>query len=164
MDYEAALRRDLLAAFEFAHYRDNWVVPLSEVLDGETAEEAAWKPGPDMRSIGEIVLHLTVWVTDALRFLRGEQDAEGHPEVNWPALPSEWTEATWDDARQALFAELEALRAAIEMASPADLLERQGRNRSLFVEVLCRLIHSAYHIGQIVLLRECQEAGNHPQP
>lgn len=59
------------------------------------------------------------------------------------------TESDWNDARQALFVEMGKLHAAIETASPADLLERQGRNRRLFAEVLCRLIHSTCHTGQI---------------
>jgi hypothetical protein len=58
---EQAVRRDVLLALEYAYDQDDWVCPLSEALEGLTAQEALWMADLYPRCIWEIVLHVSVW-------------------------------------------------------------------------------------------------------
>jgi hypothetical protein len=67
-------------------------------------------------------------------------------------------EAAWVDAQRRLWDALSALHTHIEATPPAVLLDSGNAGYSQFADVLCRLIHNAYHIGQITKLRECRAA------
>ena len=160
------MRRDVLLAFEYAHNREDWVYPLADALAGVTAQEAAWKPSPDkpdpdMRCIWQIVLHMTAWTDNIVQ--RMAQRIQGEPpgkppEGAWPPLPATMDEAAWEDAQRRLWNALAALRAHIEATPPAALLDCGNVGYSQFADLLCRLIHNAYHIGQITKLREWRAA------
>ena len=138
----------ILTALEYSYLHDDWVNPLSEALDGVSAEGAVWRPGPESKGIWDIVLHLAVWNENIIeRMLTGEKcrPAEGA----WPAPPDVPDEAAWDAAKQRLWDSLEALRQYIE-ANPLDEMQGPYGMGDLF----CRFIHNAYHIGQITKARE----------
>ena len=83
---EQALRRDVLIAFEYSYQHDDWVYPLADALAGITVDEAVWTPGPDVKGIWDIVLHMAVWTENIVERMRsGERvrPAEGA----WPPLP-----------------------------------------------------------------------------
>lgn len=89
---EQAIRRDILVALRYSYDEDDWVAPLSEVLDGVTVEEALWNPtpqDPDMHCVWEIVSHLTVWAenTVARRAQRQRGESPGRPPVDRPKGP-----------------------------------------------------------------------------
>lgn len=155
-----AIRRDVLSAFEYAHNKDAWVFPLAEALAGVTAREAIWKPATaasDLRSIWEIVLHMTVWTENLVQ--RGEQRMRGEPpgrppEGDWPPLPATPDEGAWEQSQRRLWDALAGLRAYIETTPPTVLLDQGNAGYSQFADLLCCLIHNAYHIGQITKLRD----------
>ena len=154
-----ALQRDVLVAFQYAHNEDDWVFPLADALAGVTAQEAAWRPAapPDARCIWEIVLHMTAWTDNIVQRMaqRMRSEPPGRPpEGDWPPLPVVLDDAAWEDAQRRLWDALAALRAHIEVTPPAALLDCGNVGYSQLADLLCRLTHNAYHIGQITTLRE----------
>lgn len=152
-----AVRRDVLLAFEYSYSHDDWVYPLNDALKGVTAQEAAWKPGPDVPSIWEIVLHITAWTDNIVQRMaqRGRGEAPGRPpEGAWPPLPASLDEAAWQDTKGWLLDALAALRVHIETTTLAELLDCGSVGYSQLADLLCRFSHNAYHIGQITKLRE----------
>jgi len=159
-----AVRRDVLIAFEYAHNEDDWVFPLADALAGITAEEAVWKPDPndtEFRCIWRIVLHMTAWTNNIVermaQRMRGERPGKP-PAGSWPPLPASPDVAAWEDAQRLLWESLSALRAHIEATPPVVMLEQGNAGYSQLSDLLCRLIHNAYHIGQITKMRECHAA------
>jgi hypothetical protein len=150
-----ALRRDVLIGFEYSYLHDSWVNPLSEALADVTAQEAVWRPAPDAKCIGEIVLHMSVWNENGVWLLHGNLPRKP-PEGDWPLLPMPLEEAGWEGIQTRLWNSLAAIRAALEQISiPALLTHPEGAYGSPLAEILCRFAHNAYHIGQITKMREC---------
>src|SRR2546428_5704960 len=113
---EQAVRRDVFIAFEYSYKHDDWVYPLADALAGVTAAEAAWRPGPDLKSIWNIVLHMAVSTENIVERMRsGERvrPAEGA----WPPPPAVPDEAAWEEAQRRLWDALAALHAYIETNS-----------------------------------------------
>jgi hypothetical protein len=159
-----AVQRDVLLAFEYAHNEDDWVFPLANALAGVTAQESLWKPDPndpEQRCMWQIVLHMTVWTENIVERMAQRIHGEpiGHPsEGAWPPLPGTLDEVAWEASKQRLWKALAALRAHIETTPPSALLDQGTVGYSQLADLLCRLVHNAYHIGQITKMRECQAA------
>lgn len=151
------VKRDLLIAFEYSYLHDDWVTPLEEALDGVTAAEAAWNPGPDIPSIWQIVLHMTAWTDNIVQ--RMAQRRRGMPpgrpaEGAWPPCPAVQDEPAWETAKAGLWDALARLRADLEATPLADQLDHGTWGYSQLADLLCRFSHNAYHIGQITKLRQ----------
>jgi hypothetical protein len=159
-----ALRRDLLLAFEYAHHEDDWVYPLADALAGVTLQDALWTPhrnDPKQRCIWQIVLHISAWTENIVERMgqRTRNEPMGSPpDGHWPPLPAVRDDGAWQAAKQRLGNSLGALRAHIETTPPAALLDPGTVGYSQLADLLCRLVHNAYHIGQIVKLRDVQAA------
>jgi uncharacterized damage-inducible protein DinB len=154
MNEEVVLR--LINVGEHVAQAGHWVTPVAEALDGVTAAEAAWKPAPDERSIGEIVAHMTVWTLWCVRFLRG-QDTEV---TEWPPV-SGTDDASWDADRDALLSALRDFQAALAALDPSTLFDAPTpavTPTDRFTGISSILVHNAYHTGQIVKLREAAAA------
>lgn len=159
----AAVRRGVLLAFEYSYLHDDWVCPLADALAGVTAEEAAWTIGHDLRSIWEIVLHMTAWTENIVQRgaqrLRGENP--GRPsEGAWPPLPATPDEVAWEDAKRRLWDAMNAMRGYITTTPIAAMLDQGAVGYSQLDDLLCRFTHNAYHIGQITKLREWRAGQN----
>lgn len=154
---EQAVKQEILIAFEYAHFHEDWVTPLSEVFEGMTAPEAAWKPNAETPSIWQIVLHMTVWTENIVERMAQRMQGElpGHPsEGAWPPLPVTLDEAAWENHRQRLENALTALRTHIETTPLAAMLDYGNAGYSQLADLFCRFTHNAYHLGQITKLRE----------
>ncbi len=142
----------LLKANDHVSVQGNWIASVHESLKGISAEEAAWKPGPEERSIFEIVLHITVWTDWAANFLRG-RDTET---TEWPPVTNTDT-AAWENARIELDRALSNFRARIAALTAPDLTQipipdvTQTNNLTGLLSII---IHNAYHAGQITKLHE----------
>jgi hypothetical protein len=148
-----AVKRDVLIALEYSYIHDDWVHPLTEALDGVTAEEALWRSGPKTKGIWDIVLHMAVWTENIV--LRKRSGEIVRPEDGpWPPPPAIPDEAAWQAAQQRLWDSLASLRSQLERDPPSALLDAPYGMGDL----LCRFIHNAYHIGQITKMREMREA------
>jgi hypothetical protein len=157
----AAVRRDVLQAFEYSYLHDDWVYPLADTLDGVTVEEALWTPGPETKCIWEIVRHMTVWTENIVERMAQRERGEppGRPaEGAWPPLPDVRNDTAWESDQKRLWESLSVLRARIEEMPLPALLGLGDVGYSILADMLCRFTHNAYHIGQITKLRECRTA------
>jgi uncharacterized damage-inducible protein DinB len=142
---------------------DPWHGPaVAELLRDVTAAEAAARPVPNAHSIWELVLHLTAWQNEVRRRLGGKEP-DLPEEGDWTA-PDEVSEEAWHWDRDQLGVSMKELLKMIAGLSEEDL-ERTGgsisdRDRPLGTGVTHRamvagvLQHTAYHGGQIALLRK----------
>lgn len=157
----AMVRRDILLAFDYSYLHDDWVEPLADALDTVTLEEALWTPGPDTKSIWEIILHMTVWTENIVERMaqRERGESPGRPvEGAWPPLPRMRDNAAWEAGQKRLWESLSDLRVRIEEMPLPALLDLGDVGYSILSDMLCRFTHNAYHIGQITKLRECRAA------
>lgn len=135
---------------------------LSEAVDDVSAATALFRLRSGGRCIWEILLHAAFWrreVAHALTAGAWARLVDRGPE-NWPDLPARADETTWQADRQLL---REAETALIEALDGLDL------NRWSELPVgsddhhatwtrgqlaLGLLAHDAYHIGQVMLLKQ----------
>ena len=143
---------NLVEASDRVAVEGNWIASVQEALRDVSPEEALWKPGPEQRSIFEIVLHMTVWTEWAANFLRG-QDTET---VDWPSV-SRTDEAAWKEACDTLNHALMAFRASIASLSPDALTHvpvPEVTKTTKLSAALSIMVHNAYHVGQITKIHE----------
>jgi hypothetical protein len=137
-----------------------WQPSLSEALDGVSAAQAAWKPGPARHSIWQIVRHLLLWKGGVL-------DAwDGRPPDGYEMLARDWpaaagTDEEWERDRQALLRVsvefLSRVRGLDDAALSAPISWYPGRHlQPLAIRVVRTTTHDAYHAGQIQYLRALQ--------
>jgi uncharacterized damage-inducible protein DinB len=150
----------LLAAIDHARDGDPWHGPsLAKLLSDVDASSASARPIPGVRSIWEIVLHLTAWTREVTRRL------DGHPPAppaggDWPD-PGETTASAWDSARADLATAHDELKRVLAAFPSALLSEPVGTARDAplgtgvnFVAMVEGLLqHDAYHGGQIAVLK-----------
>jgi uncharacterized damage-inducible protein DinB len=150
-DSESALIADQLRrAFE----GDAWHGPaLLELLDDADAATAAAKPLPDVHSIWELVLHISVWDAAACRRLAGEKfQPEGT--ANFPLVPKP-TEAAWRKAVGQVKRAHDVLVKMVAGLPESRLRERVPGKRYDFYHMLHGVAqHELYHAGQIAILKK----------
>jgi hypothetical protein len=150
---EETMRHDVLVAFEYSYLHDDWVNPLEEALAGVTVDQALWEPGPDSNGIWRIVLHMAVWLENIVA--RVETGEESRPsEGAWPPLPTIQDEAAWEAAKKRLWNAQEAVRRMIE-STPWEKIQNSPYG---LPDLLCRITHNVYHLGQITKIRECMDS------
>jgi hypothetical protein len=141
--------QELLTTYESVHTTEDWIYPLLECVAELSAEDAAWKPTSDERSIWEIVLHIISWMDYTVIRLKGQ---EGVAE-DWPPVIDTSKDA-WEATLAQLKKSCELFREQIGSANAETLLMPQpGMDVSPFWRMNAILIHNAYHAGQIVKLR-----------
>ena len=130
-------------AFRTSHTEDGWINPFAQAVAEATAEEAAWKPGPDVASISDLSEHAANYLENLASKLRG-RPAKDHQE--WPTVectPERWA-SLQTRVRQATDEVVSALTGPVN--------EEQVENA---VDIA---VHGAYHAGQIVKLRQLYAA------
>lgn len=142
-----------------AHDGEAWHGPaLREVLSDVTPEQAAGRPIANGHTIWELVLHIAGWervVTRRLEGHRVDQPEEG----DFPAVDSfsaeAWTEtlARLDSAHEALIESVSGL--SDEMLKQTVI----GKDYPIGIMLHGVAQHSAYHGGQIGLLKKCGTSG-----
>lgn len=153
-------RDRLVDQFEREISGQPWHGPsLDRILDGVSAEQAARKPGPELHSIWEIVLHMTGWKREVARRARGA--AAGEPDAgDWPAV-GESSDARWRAAREDLLGAQRDLLELVRGLSDAQLDARVAGDTSAWIgaglsvraTLYGLLQHDVYHAGQIALLK-----------
>ena len=137
----------LLDLIDEAFDKKSWHGPnLRGSLRGVTAEQAAWRPGPDRHNIWELALHAAYWKYVARRRLTGEKRGSfALAGSNFFLRPLQATEAAWKADVAILAAEHRKLRAVIsKIAAPSGAQAHSIRGVAA---------HDLYHAGQIRLLR-----------
>jgi uncharacterized damage-inducible protein DinB len=129
-----------------------------ELLAGLSAAQAASHPIAGAHSIWELVLHLRSDYDLVLRRLAGD----GHPLTageDWPACP-ESTEENWRQAVRELELRSEELRRAVR-GFPEERLDEPLVSEApytAYTQFAGVTQHSAYHAGQIALLKRALAA------
>lgn len=154
------LRRVLEATLE----GDPWYgSAVARILEGVGATQAAARPIQGAHTIWELVAHMTAWVNETNRRLRGGRHGDP-PEGDWPAITST-SAASWQSARAALAQAHASLAATLTAMDDADLakpiaggqVDAAGQTVSLYDTSVGLLQHDAYHAGQIALLKKALE-------
>jgi uncharacterized damage-inducible protein DinB len=121
---------------------------------------------PRAHSIWELVLHMTGWADEVRARLEGRE--AGEPAAgDWPPLPEETPEA-WSRSVAALEASHRALaraiRAAGDGALDAPVIDHRdraaGTGLSKYVTLHGLVHHTAYHSGQLAMLRRALDAAS----
>jgi uncharacterized damage-inducible protein DinB len=124
-----------------------------EVLADVDANMAATHPIAGAHSIWELVLHLVATQAILLRRIRGES-AGLKTEDFWPAVPPP-TESAWADTVARLEQQEAELRHAIRVFPEERLDDRlTAEGSSAYNNFHGHVQHSAYHAGQISLLKK----------
>ena len=139
--------------------RESWHgSAVLELLDGVTAEQAAYRPAPDVHSIEELVLHMATWKRVVASRIRGRV-FDPTTEQDWP--PTGPADATRFAAAVAGLEE--AHRELVKAASAIEdsALGEPGTSKSSSRYILLHGVvqHDLYHAGQIAVLRKLAAGG-----
>src|SRR5436305_2625866 len=91
--------------YKAVHTEDGWIHPLKDAVKDITADEAAWKPAPDVASIWEVAAHTTPYLYDVLRALRSEERVQHE---DWHVI-SDVSESAWIRLRTELLSGIDQL-------------------------------------------------------
>ena len=145
----------LLTILEESYSKKAWHGPnLKQSIRGVTAEQAAWRPGPQRHNIWELTLHAAYWKYAARRRIegaaRGSFAVLGRNFFPRPE-PGKENEAAWKADRALLESEHQALRLAV-----TKVLKKPQPPKALHM-IYGVALHDVYHAGQVRLLRRLQE-------
>lgn len=153
----------LLDQLRRAFNGDPWCGPsLLTNLEGTTADQAAQYPIKNAHSIWEIVIHVASWTAIVRRRIADNKPLQLGDAEDWPALPADLSEASWQAALTDLLEAQNELLAFIETL-PGEALDRtigatfeppQGSSYTAYQMLHGVAQHYLYHAGQVVLLRK----------
>jgi len=131
---------------------------LIEILDKLDASEASWRFAPGLHTILDTVEHIAFWFEDTRRRLDGEVPDASLRDQSWGRHHSD-PKAEWETALRSLESAHRKLREAL-LRLPEDALGSlpPGSDTDVRSLILGTLQHSAYHAGQIQLLRRLAES------
>jgi len=139
--------------------------PLSRILAGITAGDAAARPLRTAHSIWEIVLHVTAWTHEVERRLRGHPPGQP-PAGDWPPVVT-CTDEAWASARRDVDSALDELLHTLA-TFPDDALwnpvgqtrdQAAGTGMTFYVMLHGLVQHTVYHSAQIAALRRVLAGG-----
>ena len=135
---------------------ENWYPPLNKVLQGLTAEQAAWHNESSNHSIIQLVQHLIYWNE---RYLLRFTEKPVPPAIESEVDPTfDVSTGDWDETKKKLFEVLNDLRISLNEANEDKLQSSPFEDSSdPWYSVFANInIHNAYHLGQIVCIRKLQ--------
>lgn len=126
---------------------------VQELVAPLSAEEAMQRPIPAAHNIWELVVHITSWSNIALRRIKGGQ-VEPYDGEDWPEV-HDFSEANWNAARVALSESYERLSEVVLGMTDEELAANAPKSsRSVAGMISGVAQHTAYHGGQIAILRK----------
>jgi DinB family protein len=140
--------------------------PLSKILSGVTAEQAAAHPINGAHSVWELVLHAAGWTKVAAEAVDGKP-MPGWPTPDpavdfqdWPAVPKPTPEA-WNAAVANLLAAGKSLADRVATFPDSRLTEIvPGRKYNFYYLFHGILQHSLYHGGQMAIVKRAAQAAH----
>ena len=152
----------LLADLRRIYEGNAWHGPsVLEAIGDVTAAQAGARPVPDAHSIYELTHHIAAWIGETSSRLQGTPP--GNPaDGDFPPRGGSIDDAAWADVRSHLERRQAELLEAVSGFDPARFDEAVDPKNSKDVDgpVTFRALlsglaqHSAYHAGQIMLLRK----------
>ena len=149
MTHVAVLRQHLLRLLD---WRDAHAGFDAAVADLPPAHRGVAPPGLPY-SPWQLLEHIRLTQADILEFcVRADYRERTWPDDYWPATPAPPDDHAWDASIAAYHRDLAELRALVEAG---DLFARvpAGSGQTLLREVLLVADHTAYHVGQLVVVR-----------
>ena len=112
----------------------------------------------------ELVEHIRIAQRDILEFAAADDYHEPEwPSGYWPSSPEPPTTEAWDQSISTVLADREALaRLARDPEVELEAVARHGTTQTNLRELLLVIDHAAYHVGQLVAVR--QALGAWPAP
>lgn len=114
------------------------------------------RPAGASHSVWELVEHLRICQWDILEFSHSaDHVSPAWPEGTWPATPEPPSEEAWDESLGSFRRDLQAMKDLV--ADPnVDLYAHLpwGSGQTVLREAMLVADHNAYHLGQIVTVRE----------
>jgi hypothetical protein len=146
---DAALRRQLRDALGWGNAR----VTFERAVAGVPVRLRGTVPAGLPYSIWQLVEHIRMAQADILEFCVSRRyKAKKWPDAYWPRRPAPKDATAWRSAITAVRRdrrELERLAMTAELTAPVP----NGDGQTYLREILLVLDHTAYHVGQIVLVR-----------
>jgi uncharacterized damage-inducible protein DinB len=144
--------RDLLAkalAWEDAH------AGFDKAVDGIPAELRGKQPAGLPYSAWQLIEHLRITQHDILDFCRNPEYKEMNwPDDYWPSSSAPSSAAEWKKSIERYKTDRAALQEmAADTALDLDASIPHGSGQTYLRELVLVIDHSAYHIGQLVLVR-----------
>jgi hypothetical protein len=124
-------------------------------VGGLDAELMGVRPKGLPHSPWELLEHLRITQADILEFCRSASYREKRwPQDYWPASPTPPDEGAWDRSVAEFRSDREALQ-SLASDREVDLFARipWGDGQTYLREILLAADHTAYHVGQLVLVR-----------
>ena len=152
MEHEAALRERLVEMLRSGDAH----VGLDAALEDLPPEQRGARPPGQPHTVWRLLEHLRIAQWDILEFSRGpDHVSPPWPDGYWPDGDAPASDAQWDEARERYERDLDAFCALLrDPASDLFLAFAWGSGQDLLREALVLADHQAYHVGQIVLLRQ----------
>ncbi|MCC9137710.1 DinB family protein [Pontibacter silvestris] len=129
--------------------------PMEHILKGITVENAGKQTNQLPYTLWQLIEHLRIAQWDILEFSRNpEHKSPKWPDEYWPKETAPADKNALDKSIKAIYADLDAIVKLVE--NPAnDLFEpfTHGDGQNLLREAMLVAEHTAYHLGQIVILR-----------
>ena len=152
MEHEAALRERLVELLRSGDAH----VDLERALEDLPPEQRGARPPGQPHTVWRLLEHLRIAQWDILEFSRGpDHVSPPWPAGYWPEGDAPASDAQWDEARERYERDLDAFGALLrDPASDLFAPFPWGSGQTLLREALVLADHQAYHVGQIVLLRQ----------
>ncbi len=149
----------LLGQLEACHDKNGWFVAMGGALKGITAEQASAGSAKGAHSIWEILYHVVFWNERYLRLFKG--NATPGPKDNDSTFVAEsrkFDESEWQALCGRFDAVMDGWKKAISETTASELSAptKKDSTESWYSALSQMMIHTAYHIGQIVTLRKLQ--------
>ena len=151
MSSDAPLREQLrkMLAWDDAH------VGFDKAVQGIPAELRGKQPDGAPYSPWQLVEHLRIAQHDILDFCRNPKYQEMKwPDDYWPSSPAPKSAADWDDSVRRFHEDLKALQ-DLAADTSIDLFAKipHGSGQTYLRELLLVADHTAYHVGELVVVR-----------
>lgn len=142
-------------------YKNEWFASMDQALHGVTAAEAAWTSSGTSNSIWQIVNHLIFCNEDVIHRINGTENphkAEDNDETfGIPGDPED--KKGWTQTVQRFYEVMNNFKTVIADLDDEKLKATYAANSNSIERLLSNIMmHDAYHIGQIVLLRKLQSS------
>jgi len=152
IDFQANLRNWLAQSFSWSSAR----VPFLQAVSGISNADCYLKPSGAPYSIWELTEHIRIAQKDILDYCKNPHyQSPECPAEYWPEKDKAPTNRQWEDCIELYKNDLREMSCIIlnpsnDLFKPFD----NGSGHNLFREAAILIDHTAYHTGQIILIRK----------